>query len=29
MAPLEITASRADPALLDLPWETPLEQWPD
>ncbi|ASK66788.1 lipopolysaccharide kinase [Brachybacterium avium] len=29
MAPLEITASRADPAMLDLPWETPLEQWPD
>ncbi|AXK44808.1 DUF4032 domain-containing protein [Brachybacterium saurashtrense] len=29
MSPLEITASRADPALLDLPWETPLEQWPD
>jgi len=29
MAPLEITASRADPALLDLPWEQPLEQWPD
>lgn len=28
MAPLEITASRADPALLDLPWETPLEEWP-
>ena len=29
MAPLEITASRADPALLDLPWEQPLEDWPD
>ena len=29
MAPLEITASRADPALLDLPWEQPLEQWPE
>ena len=29
MAPLEITASRADPALLDLPWEKPLEQWPE
>lgn len=28
MAPLEITAARADPALLDLPWSTPLEQWP-
>lgn len=26
---LEITAaSRPDPALLDLPWSTPLEQWP-
>lgn len=29
MAPLEITASRADPALLDLPWDVPLEQWPE
>ncbi|MFC0674095.1 DUF4032 domain-containing protein [Brachybacterium hainanense] len=29
MAPLEITASRADPALLDLPWDVPLEEWPD
>ena len=29
MAPLEISASRADPALLDLPWETPLEEWPE
>ncbi|MGY5763645.1 DUF4032 domain-containing protein [Brachybacterium sp. DNPG3] len=29
MAPLEITASRADPALLDLPWEHPLEDWPE
>src|SRR5699024_9891488 len=27
--PLEITASRADPALLDLPWEQPLEEWPE
>jgi len=26
---LEITASRPDPALLDLPWTLPLEQWPD
>jgi hypothetical protein len=26
--PLEITAARPDPALLDLPWELPLEQWP-
>jgi len=27
--PLEITAVRPDPALLDLPWSTPLEEWPD
>jgi hypothetical protein len=26
---LEITAVQADPALLDLPWATPLEQWPE
>ena len=26
---LEITAARPDPALLDLPWATPLEEWPD
>ncbi len=26
---LDITASRPDPALLDLPWETPLEDWPE
>jgi hypothetical protein len=26
--PLEVTASRADPALLDLPWSVPLEDWP-
>ena len=25
--PLQITAARPDPALLDLPWSTPLEQW--
>lgn len=25
--PLQITASRPDPALLDLPWATPLEEW--
>jgi Domain of unknown function (DUF4032)/Lipopolysaccharide kinase (Kdo/WaaP) family len=25
---LEITAARPDPALLDLPWATPLEEWP-
>lgn len=29
MAPLEITASRPDPALLDLPWDQPLEDWPN
>ena len=29
MAPsLQITAAAPDPALLDLPWETPLEDWP-
>lgn len=26
---LEIMAATVDPALLDLPWETPLEEWPD
>src|SRR5664279_2576167 len=26
---LEITAARPDPALLDLPWGVPLEDWPD
>jgi hypothetical protein len=26
--PLEVTAARADPALLDLPWSVPLEDWP-
>jgi len=26
---LQITASAPDPALLDLPWDIPLEQWPD
>ncbi len=26
---LQITAARPDPALLDLPWRTPLEEWPD
>jgi hypothetical protein len=25
---LQITAARPDPALLDLPWELPLEDWP-
>lgn len=26
---MQITAATLDPALLDLPWETPLEEWPD
>ena len=26
---LEIMAARPDPALLDLPWELPLESWPE
>ena len=26
---LDITAATVDPALLDLPWHLPLEQWPD
>ena len=26
---LEITAVGPDPALLDLPWSTPLEDWPE
>ena len=26
---LEITAARPDPALLDLPWRMPLEEWPE
>jgi Domain of unknown function (DUF4032)/Lipopolysaccharide kinase (Kdo/WaaP) family len=25
----EITAARPDPALLDLPWQLPLESWPE
>jgi hypothetical protein len=25
---LQITAATADPALLDLPWHLPLEEWP-
>ena len=25
---LQITAARLDPALLDLPWDVELEQWP-
>ncbi len=26
---LDITAARPDPALLDLPWRLPLEEWPE
>ncbi|NHA69887.1 DUF4032 domain-containing protein [Phycicoccus flavus] len=26
---LELTAARPDPALLDLPWRRPLEDWPE
>jgi hypothetical protein len=26
---LHVVANRPDPALLGLPWSTPLEQWPD
>ncbi len=26
---LTITAARPDPALLDLPWRLPLEEWPE
>ncbi len=26
---MRIVASRPDPAILTLPWDTPLEQWPD
>ena len=26
---LDITALAPDPALLDLPWEVPLEEWPE
>ncbi|WP_058234401.1 DUF4032 domain-containing protein [Devriesea agamarum] len=29
MSALEITTARADPALLDLPWNIPLEDWPE
>lgn len=28
-ASMNITAATVDPALLDLPWELPLEDWPD
>lgn len=27
--PLQITAVSPDPALFDLPWQTPLEAWPE
>jgi hypothetical protein len=27
--PLDISAVSPDPAMLDLPWEVPLEQWPE
>lgn len=26
---LHITSAEVDPALLDLPWNTPLEDWPE
>ncbi|WP_338749992.1 DUF4032 domain-containing protein [Janibacter alittae] len=26
--PLDISAARPDPALLDLPWSLPLQEWP-
>jgi hypothetical protein len=26
---LSITSATADPGLLDLPWQTPLDEWPD
>ncbi|HLS44540.1 MAG TPA: DUF4032 domain-containing protein [Ornithinicoccus sp.] len=26
---LQIVAARPDPAILDLPWEVPLEEWPE
>jgi len=29
MNALQITAASPDPALLDLPWHIPLEEWPD
>jgi len=28
LIPVRITSALVDPALLDLPWSTPLEQWP-
>ncbi|WP_298890800.1 DUF4032 domain-containing protein [uncultured Serinicoccus sp.] len=27
--PLDISAIKLDPAMLDLPWEVPLEEWPE
>lgn len=27
--PLDISAINPDPAMLDLPWDVPLEEWPD
>ena len=27
--PLDISAARPDPALLDLPWSVPLADWPE
>ena len=26
---MRIVASRPDPAILGLPWDTPLEEWPE
>lgn len=26
---MQITAANVDPALLDLPWDVPLEEWPE
>src|SRR5690625_7732856 len=28
-ARLQITAANPDPAIFDLPWQIPLEQWPE
>ncbi|MGW0431986.1 DUF4032 domain-containing protein [Micromonospora sp. NPDC003197] len=28
LVPVRITSALVDPALLDLPWSTPLEEWP-
>lgn len=27
--PLQITAAQPDPAIFDLPWQVPLEEWPE